>query len=157
MKKSTKIMIHRYGAFTVITIILFFLVLLPVVFSRGVWEKSLKTQVSTILTNKYGDLYTVGDYIPMNKPVSVSAAAYSVFDSKSKENGKVVIMRITGLAGPVAAVYFAKPGTNIFVFEGLAHSDLYSPRDNKITKIMLNQISYWGQKIPYFLDNGVLL
>ena len=102
MKKSTKIMIHRYGAFTVILIILFFLVLLPVVFSRNVWNKSLKTQVSRVLAENYGELYTVTDYIPLEKPVSVSAAAYSVLDSKSKENGKAVLYALSDLhrAGP---------------------------------------------------------
>ena len=157
MKKSTKLMIHRYGAFTVIMIVLFFLVLMPVIFSRGVWKKSLKLQVQNVLSKNYGELYSVGEVIPLKTPVSVSAAAYSVLDSKNKEDGKVVIIRITGLAGPVAAVYFAKPGTNIFVFEGLADSNFSSGRNNKITNIMLNQISYWGQKIPLFLEDGVSL
>lgn len=157
MKKSTKIMIHRYGAFTVIMIVLFFLVFMTVVFSRGVWKKSLKLQVENILSNNYGELYSVGDYITLKTPVNVSAAAYSVLDSKNKENGMVVIIRITGLAGPIPAVYFAKPGTNIFLFEGLADSNFSSSRNNKLTNIMLNQISYWGQKIPLFLQDGVSL
>lgn len=156
MTSETKLCIHRYGAFTVIVLVLFFLLAIVTLLSRDTWKNSLQKSVSDVLTAKYGNTYVVGDYVDIQSPAIVSSAVYRITDTENNTEGRAVIIRLTGISGPAAAVYTYFDGYEKGLFAGYAaNTHFLSGEDELNYNASKTQISYCAQQIPAIVSKEI--
>ena len=156
MNDETKILLHRYGAFTVIVLFLFFLLATVILLSRNTWETKLKESVEDVLESKYGSLYTVGDYIQIQTPASVSVAVYAITNNEDNRKGKAILIRLTGISGPTAGVYTYFDGDEKGVFAGYAANTHFVSGESGLDfNASETQINYCARQIPLIVSKGI--
>ena len=155
MTEETKLSIHRYGAFTVIVLILFFILAIFTLISRNTWKTKLKESVNNVLTTKYGSLYTVGDYVPIKTPATVSTVVFSILNTATNENGKAILIRLTGISGPTVAVFTYFDGDEKGTFAGYAaNTHFLSNEDSLDYKSSETQLGHCARQIPLIVAKG---
>lgn len=155
MTLENRIAIHRYGAFTLIVVILFLLLSAVILPSRGVWQRGLKASVETVLQEKYGSLYTIGEYVHLNSPAGISSAVYRITDVITGQDGYAVILRLTGISGPTAAVYTYFDGDEKGTFAGYAaNTHFVSSKDGLNYNASTTQINFCANQIPVIIERG---
>ena len=156
MTEDTKLLIHKYGAFTVIVLVLFFLLAIMTLLSRDTWKTKLKESVAEVIAEKYGDAYIVGDYVDIQTPSIVSTAVYKLTEKESNTEGRAVIIRLTSISGPAAAVYTYFDGYEKGVFAGYAANTHFLTGDDGLDyNASKTQISYCAQQIPAIVSKEV--
>ena len=156
MTDETKLLIHRYGAFTVIVLVLFFLMAIVSLLSRDTWKTMLQKSVSDVIYSKYGDTYVVGDYVDIQSPAIVSTAVYKLKDTKNNTEGRAVLIRLTGISGPAAVVYTYFDGYDKGVFAGYAANTHFLSGDEGLDyNASKTQISYCANQIPAIVAKEV--
>lgn len=155
MNNDIKLLIHRYGAFTVIVLALFFLLATFTLLSRNTWKTKLKESVEAVLTEKCGALYKVGDYIPLETPATVSTVAYKIVNTENNQEGKAILIRVTGISGPTAAVYTYFEGDEKGIFIGYAANTHFVSGESGIDfNASENQLNYCARQIPLIVSKG---
>lgn len=155
MNSETKILIHRYGAFTVIVLILFFLLAIFSLLARNTWKIKLRDSVISVLTAKYGAVYAVGDYIPIQTPATVSTVVYSIVNTETGEHGNAVLIRLTGISGPTAAVFTYFDGDEKGAFAGYAaNTHFLSGEDGLDYNASEIQLKNCAEQIPLLVSKG---
>lgn len=156
MTSDTKLLIHRYGAFTVIVLVLFFVLAILSILSRDTWKSRLQYSVNEVLSAKYGDTYVVGDYIEIQTPAIVSAAVYKITDTYKDIEGRAVLIRLTGVSGPTAAVYTYFDGDETGTFAGYAaNTNILSGDEGLDYNASKTQINYCARQIPAIVSKEV--
>jgi hypothetical protein len=156
MTAEIKLLIHRYGAFTVIVLVLFFLLAIVTLLSRDTWKEKLQASVSDVLSAKYGTTYVVGDYVDIQTPAVVSAAVYKITDTERNTEGRAVLLRLTGISGPAAAVYTYFDGEEKGTFAGYAANSHYLSGDDELDyNASKTQINYCARQIPVIVSKEV--
>ena len=155
MNEETKLLIHRYGAFTVIVLAIFFILAIFTIISRNTWKTKLRESVVTVLTSKYGTMYEVGDYVPIKTPASVSAAIFSIVNSETGESGNAVLIRLTGISGPSVAVFTYFDGDDVGSFAGYAANTHFLSEEGGLDyNASETQLSYCAKQIPLLVSKG---
>ncbi len=153
MTKEDKQIIHRYGSFSLILLVMFFSLFIFVRLDRSVWDRGLEAVVNQVLAanDNTGDLTVLGT-VPFTSTMASSAAMYLVGKNTVVE-GYVIIVRMTGPSGPVSGVFYTKNSQQPPVFLGTA--DTFSRTENRrINRIVTcnnlqlttAQISFWSDK-----------
>lgn len=155
MTKTSKMQLHSFGLFSLILLVMFLFLFLIVFFTRNNWNNGLRNQVAEVVQNVYAEKYQIGNTIPITLPIAVSAAAFEVTGKNTPEKGYAVILRMTGMSGPVAGVYLVKPGQSTPEFLGTTgfpsnSEDLYS-----WNSLSFSLITYWGKRIPFFIEGNI--
>ena len=155
MTDETKLLIHRYGAFTVIVLILFFILAIFTLISRNTWKTKLRESVENVLVSKYGTLYAVGDYVPIKTPATVSTAVFSIVNTETNEDGKAILIRLTGISGPMAAVFTYFNGDEKGTFVGYAANTHFVSEENSLdNNASETQLNYCSRQIPSIIAKG---
>lgn len=144
-KIESKTFFRNYGIFITILLVIFVVLIYSIKISRNSWQNNLQTTVQNVLSEKYDDEWTVGDFVKIYNPLGTNAACYKI-KNKDGINGKAVIIRIATYYGPVSAVY-TSTGEKEITFVG------FSSLHGKIADTMMNnkadkKIQYWQDKIP---------
>lgn len=145
--------LRDYGIFLLILIVLISVISLFILTNRNSWNKGLSEQIKTVLEkNDYRNVTVNKTPVEIKTPLSTSCAAYKVNYSNAPENETAVIVRITTLYGPVAAVYLYHE-SSLIDFVDFTSSDRVTEKQNKeISKNM--QIDYWKKRIAVLLTES---
>lgn len=150
MNATIKKLLIKYGYFCLILFALFLLLTLSTVLSRKSWTLGLKTQIQNTLDVVLPEeSFRIEEAIQIEQPLSVSAAVYHLTDgSENDENGRAVLLKITGIAGPAAALYVRKPSESTFSFIGILSDDHFYDQSFPWYGVAYRQINYWKDRIP---------
>ncbi len=143
-----------YGIFLLILVVLLSVISLFIITNRNTWNKGLSEQVKIVL-EKNGYKKVAVDRVPLtiNSPMTTSCAAYTVNYEGCADNEKAIILKVSTLYGPVAAVYLYH-GNKTVDFVDFTSSERISEKQNKdLSKNM--QINYWKNRIPAILPEAV--
>lgn len=154
MKASLKKLILKYVYFSLTIFAMFLLLSLSTVLSRKSWTLGLKAQIQTTLDKAFPeDSFVVDSAIQIEQPISVSAACYrlTVSSNEAADNGRAVIIRTTGIAGPAAALYIRKPGKNDFSYIGVISDEQLYDSSFPWYGVSYRQIEYWQKRIPMII------
>lgn len=156
MNAAIKKIFVKYGYFCLILFALFLLLTLSTVLTRKSWTLGLRTQIQSALDEALPEeSLTVGNAVQIEQPLSVSAAVYELSNNTEEhEKGLVVLVRITGIAGPAAALYVCAPGQNDFSYIGIIGDDQFYDKDFSWYKIAYRQIQYWQNRIPLIIGEA---
>lgn len=154
MNATIKKILIKYGYFCLILFALFLLLSLSTVLSRKSWTLGLKSQIqNTLDVILPEESLVVGDSIQIEQPLSVSAAVYRLTD-EAADNGRAVIVRITGIAGPAAALYIRRPAETSFSYLGIMGEDQFYDKSFPWYKVAYRQIEYWKERIPMIIGEA---
>lgn len=139
-----------YGIFLLILIVLLSVISLFIIANRNKWNRGLSEQIKTVLEkNDYKKVAVQRTPVVINSPLTTSCAAYKVKYEGSGEDETAVIIRVTTLYGPVAAVYI-QHDNRIVDFIDFTSSERITEKQNiDLSKNM--QIDYWKKRIPAIL------
>lgn len=156
MNASLKKMLIKYGYFCLILFVIFLLLTLSIVLSRKSWTLGLKAQIQSTLDSVITEEpLIVEDAIQIEQPLSVSAAAYAVsLKDDHTVKGTAVIIRITGIAGPAAALYVRLPGQSEYSYLGIMGDEQFYDCSFPWYKVAYRQIQYWKDRIPLVLGEA---
>lgn len=144
--KSSSVL-KSYGILILMLLLIFTVLVYFISISRKSWESGLKTCVENVLEEKYGNEWTVGDFVQIDNPIAVNAACYRIKNSEGI-NGRAVIIKIATYYGPVSAVYISTGESVSFVgFSSLHGRIAETMMSNKKDK----KILYWQDKIPQII------
>ena len=148
---SNKKFFKNYAFFILILLVVFSILSYFVLTARKSWVKNLTVTVQNVLDEHENKRWSVGNNVPVNKPITVNCAAYDIYDSKDNSKQYAVIIRIVTFYGPIPAVYIYNPETQKTDFIG------YSSLHGRIrTQIMNNKsdkkMEYWQVRIPEILN-----
>lgn len=152
MTEKTKKLLHSYGFFTSILLVMFTILFLVVFFSRNAGHKTVINMLQSKLETKYEDQYQVGEALNINLPLSVSSFVFSVDDTYTKveDNNAIVAIRMTGSYGPFVGVFFqSEKGVEFLGTIGLPENE----QEFSWNSISKNQIDYWAKNISNFLKD----
>ena len=141
-----------YGIFTGILVVMFALLVVVALTSRGFRVRGLRTAVQSVLAD-YGE-YEVGDSIVLDTPVSSNCAFYYLTDNSNKDkNMCAVIVRVTTLYGPQSAVFIYNSDTRKADF--IDYVNVSGRVKESIRSVSKNsQISYWQNRIPSIMGGA---
>jgi len=153
MTKEDKVLLHRYGCFTVFLLIMFFTLFVFVKLDRKVWNRGLETVVNQVLAaNENTRNLFVLEPVKIETNMSSSAAMFLVGQNTTVE-GYALIVRMTGPSGPVSGVFYTKNAQQPPVFLGTADTYVHdeSHRVQRIVSwdnlhLTMAQISFWSDK-----------
>lgn len=153
MKASLKKLMIKYVSFSLILFSLFLLLSLSTVLSRKSWTLGLKNQIQNTLDVALPEEnLVVENAIQIEQPLSVSAACYVLTDEeKSYTNGRAVIVRVTGIAGPSASLFIRKPGEDDFSYIGVISDEQLYDDSFPWYGVSYRQIEYWKKRIPLII------
>ncbi len=156
MNASLKKLLIKYGYFCLIIFALFLLLTLSTVLSRKSWTLGLKTQIQNTIDTVYPeDKLTVENAIQIEQPIAVSAACYKLTrEGESTGNGRAVLVRVTGIAGPEACLYIRKPGEDSFTYVGVISDDNLYDTSFPWYGVSYRQITYWQKRIPLIIGEA---
>lgn len=143
-----KKLLIKYGILTGIIAVIFGLLVLFCLISRGSWKRGLSAQVNSVL-ERCGEEYRTFEWIPSDNGFSDSASFYSL---SAGEQGRekdmyAVIIRVTTIYGPLPAVFVYNAKSDSSSFAGFA--DLEGPVADKMTAIAEpSVIEFWKKRIP---------
>ena len=146
MTEKTKKLLHSYGFFTCILLIMFTILILVVFFSRNSGHKTMKCMLQNKLDSYYENQYQVLDAENINLPLSVSSFVFSVknVDKKIDSTSKIIAIKMTGIYGPFVGVFFYLEDNVQFLGTlGLPEND-HEYTWNSISK---KQFDYWANNI----------
>lgn len=154
MNASLKTTLKKFGYICLIFFTLFLLLTLSTVLSRKAWTLGLREQIQNTITACYPEeTLIVGDAIQIEQPLSVSAAAYKISESEELY-GYAVLVRITGIAGPAAALYVRKPSEKAFSYLGIISDDKMYDDSFPWFGTAYRQIDYWKNRIPQIIGEA---
>ena len=150
-KMDAKEFWRLFGIFSGIIIVLFGLNFGFIKLTENKWERDLKKTVQNFLDEKYPDEWLVSDFISLENPFYMSAAAFNITSKKINKKAVAVIIRTQTFYGPYPAVYIYEDEENSY-FAG------YSNIHGRIKNLMEKQssdifISHWQKKLPDILGN----
>lgn len=153
-KWYTNKQLKDFGFFLLILLVLLSVNSLMIIANRKTWNRGLSEQIKTVLErNGRQNVMVEKNPLTINSPLTTSCAAFSVQYEDCPQNEKAVIIKVSTLFGPVAAVYLCHEN-NIVEFIDLTSSDRITEKQNiNISKNM--QIDYWKKRIPVILQNDM--
>lgn len=156
MNATIKKPLIKYGYFCLILFVLFLLLTLSTVLSRKSWTVGLSTQIQNTLDKVLPEeSYKVEEAIQIEQPLSVSAAVYRLSNGTEKdENGRAVLVRITGIAGPAAALYIRDSSEKEFKYIGILGDEQFYDQSFPWYGVAHRQIEYWKNRIPLLLGES---
>ena len=139
--------LKSYGILILVLLLIFTVLIYLISISKKSWEAGLRTCVEKVLNEKYGDEWTVGEFVEIENPIAINSACYKIKNSEGV-NGRAVIIKIATYYGPASAVYIST-GENVS-FVG------FSSLHGRIAETMLSnkkdkKILYWQDKIPQII------
>lgn len=140
----------KLGFFAAIITVLFGLILLFCLLSKNSFNQGLKERVNRIL-NENSINASAEVQVTLPSALSATAAAWKLSGNDSLY---AVIIRVTTIYSSVPCIftYDASNDETVFVsFDGVSEKAERSIRQAGIA----NQISYWKDKIPYFMKSAV--
>ncbi|MDR1748220.1 MAG: hypothetical protein LBR47_04095 [Spirochaetaceae bacterium] len=122
---------------------------------RNTWRQELSENIGTVFDAAFSGQWRIGEYVPLSTPMSVSSAVFRVYSGSSGESGGyAAVIRVTGVSGPVAAVYQVTGDGEVRYIGVAGVSDpLKHPRWFGLTDSV---ISVWGGRIGKLLEGAVL-
>ncbi len=165
MTKEDKLMLHRYGAFIVILLVMFFslFIFLRLETRFSSWNKGLAVVVNQVLSeNESTRGMVVLEAVDMKLSTSVSAAMFLVGNTDVVE-GYTVVLRLTGPSGPLSGVFYTKNVQQTPVFIGMADTYYREDTTRKIKRsvaysdfqLTTAQISFWSDKASLYLQEVI--
>ena len=91
---SNKKFFKNYAFFILILLVVFSILSYFVLTARKSWVKNLTVTVQNVLDEHENKRWSVGNNVPVNKPITVNCAAYDIYDSKDNSKQYAVIIRI---------------------------------------------------------------
>ena len=146
MTEKTKKLLHSYGFFTCILLLMFTIMLLVVYFSRNCGQKTIVNLLQEKLNTSFETTYKVGEAVNIQLPLSSSSFVFSVVDKDKDEVdiGKIVAIRMIGNYGPSVGVFFYTAGRVEFLGTiGLPENS----QEYLWSTISPKQIQYWSKNI----------
>lgn len=154
MTDNVKKQMHRVGFFSVLILLMFFILVLVVYFTRNTGKSTMKNLLQECVNEAYGNQFTVTESLNIDLPITVSSYGFSVIQNETSEedsqNGFVIAVRMIGSYGPVIGVYFLQNPSSELIFL----KTIGLPEDsNKFDweEIPAKQIEYWGNIIKNVL------
>ncbi|MCQ2612794.1 MAG: hypothetical protein MJ183_04235 [Treponemataceae bacterium] len=148
MTREEKLLLHRYGCFCTLLIMMFFILFFCDRCTQTSKTEGLKIQVEKMLSTSQKTAsagYQLGDEIFVESPLMSSCAVFALTDMENNK-GYAAIIRISGVSGPNAAVFVSKPGvSNLPVFIGFVDSQ------TNAGSFSTSQIEYWAKKIQFLM------
>ncbi|MBQ9494257.1 MAG: hypothetical protein IJR50_01290 [Treponema sp.] len=148
-ERSWGLLVREYGICVGCMLAACALLVVTIVFSRNSQRASLKADVVAVLEEKVPDVWEVGEYVPLDSPIELSASCFAA--STAAESGYVLIMRIETLYGPFPAVftYTEREGTQ-FVGIATLHGRIATLMENGSQS---KQLQYWKARVPLLIAN----
>ncbi|MBQ4554769.1 MAG: hypothetical protein IJA53_06640 [Spirochaetaceae bacterium] len=145
MTDKTKKLLHSYGFFTCILLLMFTILLLVVYFSRNCGHKTIIKLLQEKLDTFYETEYKIGESVNMTLPLSSSSYTFSVDKNTDEVDvGKIIAIRMIGNYGPTVGVFFYTKGNVEFL------GTIGLPENNQEylwNSISKKQIQYWSKNI----------
>lgn len=139
-----------YGIFLGILAVFFGLLIYLSVLSQKSWRNNLRNSVSIVLNENEPESWNVGNFCPIQSPISFNSACYEIQNKKNGEYYKAIILRVQTFYGPLSAV-FTIDKDNVVEFKG--YSSLHGRVANQIENSNSNKrINYWKSKIPEIIQ-----
>ncbi|MBQ5491830.1 MAG: hypothetical protein IIT68_07225 [Treponema sp.] len=113
------------------------------------WNRGLRSVVSKTLSEQTGTVYTVSQALDLNSTLETECAVFTIAPRGFTDDGSryAVIVRVTTLYGPLAAVYTYTAGAASAEF--LTYAELHSKAKPQIIQTTQDTVlDYWAQKIP---------
>lgn len=153
MNESLKKILLKYVYFSLIIFAMFLLLSLSIVLSRKSWTLGLKDVIQITLNEVYPDeSLSVDEAIQIEQPLSVSAACYRLSSAMQEDdNGRAVLVRITGIAGPSVSLFIRKPGESVFSYAGVVSDNQLYDESFPWYGVSHRQIDYWKDRIPLII------
>ena len=102
---SNKKFFKNYAIFILILLIIFSILTYSVLVAKKSWVKNLAITVQNTLNENQEGRWKVGDYLTINKPLTVNCAAYQVLDTTDNQIKDAVLIRMITIYGPTSAVF----------------------------------------------------
>ncbi|HAM79046.1 MAG TPA: hypothetical protein DCP61_07700 [Treponema sp.] len=143
----------KFGVFSLILIACMAFLILFTLLGRNSWQEGLRAQVADYFESQ-GKKVTVHEGEKIHSVFSVSAASFKV--EGLEKNCHAVILRVTTLYGPVAALYTCTDDE----FHEVQFVDFLklSPKIASAVKnsSLNSQIAYWEKAIPKIVQTGLV-
>ena len=134
-----------FGILVLLISISFLLIIYSVKLSRKSWQSNLKVSVEKVLDEYDANNWTVGKFIPINNPFSLSAACYEAQYRKTGDIYKVIILRIETYYGPLPAVFIVSEDNEVeFAGYSSIHGRVLTQLTNKPSD---KRIDFWKEKV----------
>ena len=140
----------NYAFFTLILVILFAILSYTSIVSRKLFTKNLSYSVQSVLDEYQKDSWKIESEIPINKPISINCAAYTISNKANAITSKAIIIRVVTFYGPLPAVFLYNEDKSV-EFAGFAslHGRIGKAANSGYPD---KRIEYWSQKIPQILE-----
>ncbi|MCR4741465.1 MAG: hypothetical protein K5866_01130 [Treponema sp.] len=144
-KFSYKKFFIDFGILVLLISVSFLIIIYSIKLSRKSWQTNLKVSVEKVLDEYDANTWTVGNFIPINNPFSLTAACYETQNRKTGNVYKAIIIRIETYYGPLPAVFLVSEDNNV---EFIGYSSLHG----RILKQLINKpsdkrIDFWKEKV----------
>ena len=134
-----------FGILVLLISISFLLIIYSVKLSRKSWQSNLKVSVEKVLDEYDANNWTVGKFIPLNNPFSLSAACYQAQYRKTGDIYKAIILRIETYYGPLPAVFIVSEDNEVeFAGYSSIHGRVLTQLTNKPSD---KRIDFWKEKV----------
>lgn len=151
-------MLHDTIAFSLLILVLFFLLFGLTFFTRSSWQNGLKAEVEKRIESTFPNQYTVGSFVKINSPLATSGASYALVEKAESNNQPdevyAVIIRVTGLYGPIPLVFIYNATNKTGNYCGYAGFDDEIQDMNKygISSVLIN---YWINRLPEIIPSNM--
>lgn len=140
----------NYGLFVAVLVVVIGILIYPIKAGQKAWQNNLKSIIEFVLDEQEPNSWTVGNYIKIKNPLSLSAACY---DARNRKNGdvyKAVIIRVQTFYGPAPAVFTIDKDNKV---EFIGYSSLHGRIADHINSNKTNKrINYWKEKLPLIVN-----
>ncbi len=162
MTKEDKILLHRYGCFITIILVMFFTLFALTKLNRAVWHRNLSVVVNQVLaSNEATAGLCVLDSVELKTGVAASSDLFIVGQDNAV-NGYAVILRLTGPSGPLSGVFFTRSPQQTPVFIGSADKFIRDDQrrivrsvDYSDFQLTAAQISFWSDKAALLIQEAI--
>lgn len=142
----------NYGILVGIIAVIFLVMIYTIKLSKKSWQNNLKVCVEKVLEENEPNTWNIETFVPIENPLSLSAACYEISNRKTGLKKSAVIIRDTSFYGPVSVVFICDDNNNV-------HFVGYSSLHGRVQKQLLNKksdkrLDYWKGKIPEIIKAG---
>lgn len=149
-EKTSKQLLKIYGIASGILLVMAAILAVMIFASARSWQNGLRQKTAEVLEREEPGIWSVGDFVKINSPFSLSCACYKLRKKSGGEKTYAVILRISTIYGPFPAVFTCtKDGDAHFVgFSGLNGRIADLSKQDKADM----HIQYWTNRIAKIID-----
>ncbi|MGI5172084.1 hypothetical protein H0R92_00585 [Treponema sp. OMZ 840] len=139
--------IYKLSCFAFAFLILSAVLAVIYIQAEKIKTKKLGDEIQKLLTSQgYPDF--VADHLILKTPAQTSTVMFALKNKSGKKSGFVCLIRITGICGPVPAVFVCDADKNIG-FVGIPGEGMLTKEVCALTDM---QVSYWTSRISTFAE-----